>query len=502
MSDIPGQSEIGASASTLAPRVVRGGLWVALASYSSIGFGFVANLALTRILGPEAFGIIALASFFSSLINLRPKSGVNQAFARQPEVSGALTGTHLALDMGAGVLTVALAAVAVPLLVAFGYSPSVAWAVLALAAIGVLDSVTGTAWVLLDRELRFRDSSLVSVVAFPLSYLPAFWLALRGAGYWSLLAQAGTYSLLLLAGMWWMARRRLPHIWQLEWHFDGQVARSLLRFGIVVGAATMAGLFLTQFDNFLVGTFVGVATLGFYDRAYRIAQWPSALVTSVVNRTAFYTYARVQDDPARLHKSVTMALWLITSLALPLALAIFAAAPDLVALLYGSRWLPAVPFVRFLVAYSLLRPVLDLMGSLFVAVGRPKRATAVSGVQALTLAIVATPLTLAWGAVGTCVGVGVAFGAGLVAAYRYLRRTVEVSLYSVLAAPAAAAAIALGTYWLVGQSGAIAALPLVARVLAKGGLVVGTFVAAMLACEGRTTLQRSRYIWRLLHPAS
>ena len=500
MSEIPAQGDTIAGAGALAPRVVRGGLWVALASYSSVGFGFLANLGLTRILGPEAFGIIALANFIGSLINLRPKSGINQAFARLPEMSGALAGTHLALDVGAGTLTLVLAAAAMPVLRAFGYASSVAWAVLALAAVGVLDSVMGTAWVLLDRELRFRDSSLVSIAAFPLSYLPAFWLALHGAGYWSLLAQTGTYSLLLLLGMWWMARRRLPHIWRLEWRFDGRVARSLLRFGVVVGAATMAGLFLTQFDNFLVGTFVGLTVLGFYDRAYRIAQWPTVLVSGVVNRTAFYTYARVQDDPARLLKSVTMALWVITSLALPLALAIFAAAPDLVALLYGPKWLPAAPFVRFLVVFSLLRPVLDLMGSLFVAVGRPKRATAVSGLQAVALAVVATPLTLLRGAVGTCIGVGVAFGVGLVAAYRYLRRTVDLSLYGALAAPAASTALALAAYGLMGRGAAIAALPLVARVAAKGGLVTGVFVAAMLAFEGRTTVERLRYVWQQLQP--
>lgn len=482
----------------LASRVVRGGLWVALSSYLNVGFGFLANLVLTRLLAPEHFGIFALAGFFASLINLRPKAGINHAFAQRQEMSGALVGTHLVLDVGAGLASLALAGLAVPVLRALGYGADVAWVVVALAAVGVSDSFMGTAWVLLDRELDFGRTSLVTSLAFPLSYLPAFWLALRGGGYWSLIAQNAAYALLLLVGMWWMARRRLPHIWRLHWRFDPQVARSLLRFGAMVGAATMAGMFLTQFDNFLVGTFVSVAVLGFYDRAYRIAQWPSTLVTSVVNRAAFYTYARVQDDPARLQKTVTMTLWLITTLALPFALAIFAAAPDLVSLLYGPRWLPAVPFVRFLVVYSLLRPLLDLVGSLFVAVGRPKRATAVSGVQALALAATATPLTLAWGALGTCVGVGLAFAAGLLAAYRYLRRTVALALREALAAPAVGMVLALAAYVLAWQSGLLDPLPLAARLAAKSGLVVAAFFAGMLALQGRSTVERLRYLGRLM----
>ena len=63
------------SAEPLAFRVVRGGLFVAASSYFNILFGFLANLILTRLLAPEAFGTFALAMFFFSLINLRPGLG-------------------------------------------------------------------------------------------------------------------------------------------------------------------------------------------------------------------------------------------------------------------------------------------------------------------------------------------------------------------------------------------------------------------------------------------
>jgi len=59
--------------------------------------------------------------------------------------------------------------------------------------------------------------------------------------------------------------------------------------------------------------------------------------------------------------------------------------PDLVKLLHGDRSLASALFLRFLVVYSLLRPLLDNAGSLFVAVGKPHRTTIVSAVQAVAL---------------------------------------------------------------------------------------------------------------------
>ena len=119
------------SAEPLAFRVVRGGLFVAAGSYFNILFGFLASLVLTRLLAPEAFGTFALAMFFFSLLNLRPKVGVGYAFAQRPQTTGELIGTHLALDVAAGLSSFALALIAAPILLVFGYARPVVWVTLA-----------------------------------------------------------------------------------------------------------------------------------------------------------------------------------------------------------------------------------------------------------------------------------------------------------------------------------------------------------------------------------
>ena len=53
---------------TLSQRVVRGGLFVAASSYFNIGFGFLANLVLTRLLAPKHFGFLSLSIFLLAYI--------------------------------------------------------------------------------------------------------------------------------------------------------------------------------------------------------------------------------------------------------------------------------------------------------------------------------------------------------------------------------------------------------------------------------------------------
>ncbi len=482
----------------LAYRAVRGGLWVAASSYFNTGFGFVANLLLTRILMPDDYGVFALALAFSSFLSIRSMLGYGRAFAQRRETNGALLGTHLGLDAAAGFSSLLLAGVAVPILRVAGYSWDVVWVLLALAGMDFLRVASRTIGIALDKELYFGQASLVSSVVMVLSYLPAFWLALNGGGYWSLVAQMAAFVVLGVTGTWWLGRRKLPHLWRIRWRFDPPIAVELLRFGVTVGLAGMTGVVVGRFDDLLVGTFVGVTTLGFYDRAFRIAQWPSLLLHNVTTRTLFYTYARLQDDPERLRKTVSLALWLIAMLSLPLALAIIASAPDLVGLLYGNRWRPSAPFVRLLVADTLLHPFLNNASSLFVAVGQPRKGLIVGTVHAVTLIAIATPLTLIYGAMGTCVGVALSYIVPLIVAWHYMRQIVPISLQNVLAWPAVAALLSAAAYLLLAQSVDLNLLPLAVRVMVKAGTVSGVYLLAMMAIQPRQQIERFSYICGLL----
>ena len=90
-------------ATPLAYRAVRGSAWVVAAAYWSIGFGFAANILLTRLLTPEVYGEYALAVFFATLFQLRTKVGLSYAYAQERAVTGAAAGTVFTLDVLLGI---------------------------------------------------------------------------------------------------------------------------------------------------------------------------------------------------------------------------------------------------------------------------------------------------------------------------------------------------------------------------------------------------------------
>lgn len=482
----------------LARRAVRGGLWVALSAYWTIVFGFGAGILLTRLLSPEAFGAFALGMFFAQLLRLETKVGVRQAFGQHQALSPEALGTFWMLDLALILGGLLLTFLAAPILVSLGYPVEVVQVALALALAAALESLGSIAGTMLDRELRFGPISLWQAVVFPLSYGPAFWLALHGGGVWSLVAQNLVYSALLALGAWAIARWQLPELWGRPWRFDQALARRFLQFGLTVGAAALAAMLLSQLDNFMIGTLVGVTALGFYDRAYRIAQWPSTLLNTMLTRPAFYTYARVQDDVERLRRAAGAVLWGIMVLAWPIALFTFLAAPDLIRWLYGERWLPATPLLRALALVSAVRPVWDNAAVLFTAIGRPAHGLFLMGVQVLVLGAAGLPMTALWGPIGTCGAVGLAFLVGLVGAYGILRREIGLGFDRAWGVPLLAALFTLAGGLAGSRAAFVKSLPPLIRVGLLGLWVAGAYGGVHAVLLLRPLPRSAGALWRWL----
>lgn len=482
----------------LAFRAVRGGLWVLGSSYWTIGFGWLANILLTRLLTPEIYGQFSLALFFFTLLQLRSKLGLNFAYAHHRQTTGAAVGTLFGLDVALGIGGFALTVAAMPVLLWIGYQPAVVTIMVVLAALALLESVTGVFGATLDKDLHFKPGSIISSIALPVSYIPAFALALNGQGELSLIAQAATFSLVGLAGGIYYVWTHMRHLLRLHWRFDAQLAHHFVRFGAATGIGGFLGGMVSQADNFVVGTVAGTGPLGYYDRGYRTAQWSGLLLNGLITRSALFTYANLQGDRARLEKSASMIFWVCVTVATPVTLALFVAAPDLILLVYGERWLPAVPLLRILLVAAVLRPLLDNAGALFVGTGKPTQLIILSTIQLALILALGWPLASFFGASGVAVAVVIAMTLALAVIFYQIRDTVTINVLALLGLPGLAALLTVALYALLVRAIPLHTWPLAMSVLLKMAYAAAAFALFSFLLQPRATVARIAYIVRLV----
>jgi PST family polysaccharide transporter len=206
---------------------------------------------------------------------------------------------------------------------------------------------------------------------------------------------------------------------------------------------------VAQFDNFLIGTFVGYSTLGFYDRAYRIAQWPNLLLTLMVSRIGFVTFAKVQHDLPRLTQVVRLSLWALSTFGIPIILWISFGASDIVLLLYGTDWLESAFFLRFLAVYAIAWPFMLVGFWLMVALGHTRETMIMTLIQAVVMVAVATPLTWLWGVMGAIIGVGITMVVAFGVSCYYIFQQVHLSFLNIFGPAGLVASIVVITLLLL-----------------------------------------------------
>jgi PST family polysaccharide transporter len=493
------------STSPLGRIAVRITVWAGIGSYLNQFIAFGATLIMTRLLDPAVFGTFSLATFWYTLLNLRPKAGLTYAAIRRSESDNTLLGTYWGVDLvlavGSLVLSIIVGIALLYLNTVFptlNYTPAIVISLVVLMLVDAGSALFSPLSMILEKEMQVSRLVLVALAAALAAYGVAIVLAFNGVGLGALLAINIITMLISGVGIVIVCRRRWPQAFHGRWHFDRTLARRLVRDGLPTGLSlTAINSIVTQYDNFLIGTFVGVTTLGYYDRAYRIAHWTNILLTIVIARVGFLTFTRVRDDVPRLTHAVRLSFWVMLTLGIPMALVLFFGAADIVKILYTDRYSESAYYLRFLTIYSLLSPFISLAFWLAVSVGDHRRSVTLTAVQAGTLIILGTPFTLWWGVNGTMAAVLItmvtAFGLGM----WYVFHKVALSAREVFGAHVAAMAVATLVLALVGTWSGWAEFSALGRLIVIGALGPGLFALVVLLLRPAEMRERISYVRRV-----
>jgi len=388
----------------LATRSIRSAAFLSLSTILNIIIGFIGGIALARLLNPNDFGTFALAVTINIFLDIRSKLIMEQKFLRdQTEQLPIYLDTFFTLSLGLNGLSFLLILIVVIGAITLNRL-DLAVGLIILGLINLFMPISESIRLSIEKEVVFKAVSIIQFLSNLGQFTTTFIGAVTGLGWWSLLLGQAMGVFINIGLFLWIAPRR-PHL-----QFDYKMARDFMAYGMKYGIiGVSSGIIITQFDNLIIGLLAGTQALGFYDRAYRTAQWPTVLISAALGRISLPTYSKLQDNPLQLGKAFSMVLWVVLTLTAPISLCFLVTAPTLVPLLYGEKWLPVIPILQLLAAFATFRPLLDDTVSILVATHKQRQLSWLLLSQAVTLIILAPPLTWQFGATGTALSVGITF---------------------------------------------------------------------------------------------
>jgi O-antigen/teichoic acid export membrane protein len=331
-------------------------------SLIKVGLQLLLLPVMARLLGPDEFGIYALALPTVSFVALLADGGLGATLAREPETSSLVWSSAFWFLLLTG-LTLALSASLFGVFLAYlakqpRVSPMIA--LLSLSLVFLVLSVPAGAR--LTRRRNLGIGAAAELTANLTGAAIAVVMAIKGAGAWSLVAQyLSTYAIRAVA-------LNITAFEMPGFEFSMNSIRPHMASG-----GQLIGTRLTEYlgrigENVLIDRIFGTALLGSFTFANQISRFAAETVGNVSWAT-LYVQALTSDKASvvDIHRRLCR---MLAAILFPTTLLAGAAAPELIDWLLGPKWIELALMLRIFLPMSALSIIAVQVGPVLLAIDR------------------------------------------------------------------------------------------------------------------------------------
>lgn len=314
---------------------------VEAAAFVVVGFGLsqvirlAGNILVTRLLVPEAFGIIAIARVFFMGLGFFSDIGLDPAIIRSRRAyDSAFLNTAWTMQVVRNLILALLScAIAYPVS-RFYNEPILLFIVPCVGLISIPDGFRSTYFAILGRELQQKKLTIIELVIQISSLSVMLLAAYLMRNVWALLVSDLVGSLIRMV---WshVLNKKSPNKFMIE----REAARELLGFGLWILFSTAMMFLASQSDRILLGKLFSVGWLGVYGIAISLAELPKQVLSYLNGKVIYplitkYAHLARAELRAKVHRPRSFLL-----LALAGFLALFVCFSDYaVYILYDERY--------------------------------------------------------------------------------------------------------------------------------------------------------------------
>ncbi len=349
---------------SLSQRVAHSSLWLAGSRLVVRSIGLISTLILARLLTPDDFGIVALASAFYFVIQTLSDLRFEQALISLRDTSDADFDTAWSMNTirGGGIALILL-------LGAYPYAAlmddmRLVGVMLLVALIPVIDGLRNPRFIMFEKAMDLRREFVLQVTTKLAGFFVTITLTLIYREYWTLIVGNIAATLASVAMTYRFARER-PR-------FSLASFRRLINFsGWLMGGQLVTAV-LGRAQLFLVGAYLPAAKVGVLHVGSEIANMATHEVLTPIRRALLPALAHLSGDEGNHRKAFRYAMTSIVGLALPIGLGIVMLADRLVPLLLGDQWLGAIDVMRFVAVVGALSAISSMGDTVLISKGHTK----------------------------------------------------------------------------------------------------------------------------------
>lgn len=350
--------------SNLRSKVFKGLRWSALRKGSQAIFSFIVPIILARLLVPDDFGLVAMATVFTGISKLIIDFGTGAAIIQKGKSDIYFQSSIFWFNLMLGLIIWLAVIIAAPYIAQIYNRPIVKQIIYIQSFSILIQSINIVPSALLKKELHFFPIAIAQVSSQLVGAITAITMAVLGFGLWSLVFY-GLISTIIFTIILWLSAS-----WKPKLLFRKDHIREILRFSSYLTATKFFNYFQRMADKFIIGYYLGGALLGLYSKAYGLLMKPKKTISGFVGPVIFPTMSKVKNEQVKLQSLYLKTNQALAMIYYPLAVILIIFAKPIVLVILGEQWRGIIPLVQTFAVIFFYQPLHKVNPEILKTLGR------------------------------------------------------------------------------------------------------------------------------------
>jgi len=339
---------------------------MAAAKYLGLFISIGISAILARLLMPEDFAVVAIATVLIGFISLVTSNGLSPAIIQNKNLNTKNINDLYSYTFYFAFILSFLFILLSPLIAQF-YSDERLELICIILSINVFFSILS----IVPNALLYKDKNFkllavrTIIIHFFAGILSVTW-ALLGGGVYSLLINPVLNSILIyIVCIYYYPMKfyRKPEISSLKMIFSFsfyQVLFNVLNYSY------------RNLDKLLVGKYISMASLGYYEKSYRLMMLPLENISAVINPVLHPLLSEYQNSMSFIREKYMQLLKFSSYIGFFLSIFLFFTADEVIRILYGPQWESSILVFKIFALSIGIQIIQSGIGAIFQALNKVK----------------------------------------------------------------------------------------------------------------------------------
>ena len=325
---------------------------------------FIVSIVLARLLAPEDYGVIALVTVFTTILQVFIDSGLGTALIQKKDADDLDFSSVFYFNLIVCLVLYGVMFLAAPFIARFYNNSIYIPLVRVLSLTLIISGVKGIQQSYVSRHMIFKRFFFSTLGGTLVSAIVGIALAYARFGVWALVAQYLCNAAIDTMILW------ITVPWRPKFIFSWNRLRNLLSYGWKLLASSLLDTGYNNLRSLLIGKIYSSSDLAYYNQGDK---FPNVIVSNIntsIDSVLLPTMSDVQDNHIAVKNMTRRAIMTSIYIMAPLMMGLAFCAEPVVRLVLTDKWLPCVPYLRIFCITYMFWPIHTANLNAIKAMGR------------------------------------------------------------------------------------------------------------------------------------